>query len=68
MEFISAKEASEKWGISKRRVQLLCKLGRIDGVTRVGNMWLIPKDAEKPRDARHSTNLKENNKLTIIKE
>ncbi|MBU5227037.1 helix-turn-helix domain-containing protein [Clostridium senegalense] len=66
MEFISAKEASEKWGISKRRVQLLCNLGRIDGVTRVGNMWLIPKEAKKPKDARYSTNLKESNKVTNI--
>lgn len=66
MEYISAKEASENWGISKRRVQLLCNSGRIYGVTRVGNMWLIPKEAEKPRDARHSTNLKESNKSNRI--
>lgn len=64
MEYISVKEASEKWGVSKRRVQILCNSGRIDGATRVGNMWLIPKESEKPRDARYSTNLKENNKLT----
>lgn len=62
MEFISAKEASEKWGISKRRVQLLCNLGRIEGVNRVGNMWLIPKFAKKPEDARCSVNLKEKKK------
>lgn len=59
MEYISAKEASIKWGISKRRVQLLCNSKRIGGVTRIGNMWLIPKDAEKPRDARFSINSKE---------
>lgn len=58
MEYISAQEASLKWGVSKRRVQLLCSIGRIEGVTRVGNMWLIPKDAEKPKDARYSTNSK----------
>lgn len=58
MEYISAKEASIKWEISKRRVQLLCNSERIEGVTRIGNMWLIPKDAEKPRDARFSTDLK----------
>jgi hypothetical protein len=59
MEYISAKELAVKWGVSKRRVQLLCNSGRIGGATRVGNMWLIPKDAEKPRDARFSTNSKE---------
>ena len=58
MEYISAKEVSVRWGISKRRVQLLCSTGRIDGVARVGNMWLIPKNVQKPRDARYSTNSK----------
>lgn len=52
MEYISAQEASIKWGVSKRRVQLLCSEGRIEGVARIGNMWLIPKKAEKPKDAR----------------
>ena len=56
MEYMSAQEASIKWGISKRRVQLLCSIGRIKGVTRVGNMWVIPKDAQKPGDARLSNN------------
>jgi hypothetical protein len=39
MEFMSAKEASDKWGISKRRVQVLCAEGRIDGVVKVGMVW-----------------------------
>jgi len=49
---MSAKEAAAKWGISKRRVQTLCSNNRIDNATRVGNMWLIPKSAQKPDDAR----------------
>lgn len=57
MKYISVKDASEKWGISKRRVQLLCNSGRIDGTVMIGNMWLIPDDAEKPCDARYSTKL-----------
>ena len=52
IEFISAPEAAEKWGISERRVQILCKQNRIPGVSKIGYMWLIPKDAEKPVDAR----------------
>jgi DNA binding domain, excisionase family len=52
MEFISTKEASEKWGISERRIQKLCEEGRIPGVFRFGRSWAIPKDAEKPVDAR----------------
>jgi hypothetical protein len=52
MEFMSAKEASEKWGISKRRVQILCAEGRIKGAMKVGIMWVIPQDTIKPIDKR----------------
>jgi len=52
MEYISVKEADEKWGLSTRRIQILCAGGCIDGADRIGNMWVIPKDAEKPKDAR----------------
>lgn len=52
MSFISVKETAEKWGISPRRVQLLCNENRISGARRVGNYWVIPDDAEKPDDAR----------------
>lgn len=50
--YISAKEAATKWGISQRRVAILCSENRIADVTMVGNMWLIPKEATKPEDAR----------------
>ena len=53
MDFISAKEASNKWGISERRIQKLCEEGRILGVFRFGRSWAIPKDAEKPVDGRY---------------
>ena len=36
MEYITAKEAAEKWGISQRRVQVLCEQGRVDGAKRLG--------------------------------
>ena len=52
MEYSSIREISEKWDLSTRRVQILCAKGRIEGATRIGNMWVIPKDAEKPKDAR----------------
>ena len=52
MEYISAREAADKWGISQRRVAILCSESRIDNATMVGNMWLIPATAEKPVDAR----------------
>ncbi len=52
MDYIAAKQAAERWGISLRRVQKLCSEGRIPSVERVGRDWLIPRDAEKPADAR----------------
>ena len=52
MDYISTREAAEKWGISERRIQKLCEEGRIPGVIRFVRVWAIPKDAEKPTDAR----------------
>lgn len=52
MEYMSAREAADKWGISQRRVAVLCSENRIYNATMVGNMWLIPTTAEKPIDAR----------------
>lgn len=52
MEFMSAREAADKWGISQRRVAVLCSEQRIKEATMVGNMWIIPSSAEKPIDAR----------------
>ncbi len=57
MEYLTVKEIAEKWGISGRRVNLLCNEGRIEGAEKKGFMWLIPKDAEKPADLRYSKNL-----------
>lgn len=52
MEYMSAREAADKWGISQRRVAVLCSENRIADATMVGNMWIIPENAEKPVDAR----------------
>ena len=52
MEYITAKEAAEKWGISQRRVQVLCEQGRIEGAVRLVWAWAIPRDIIKPLDAR----------------
>ena len=56
MEYMSCPEAAQKWGISERRVQRLCEDGRIPGVSKIGYMWLIPKDAKKPADGRRKEN------------
>lgn len=52
MDFMSTKQAAEKWSISHRRVLSLCSEGQIDSVQRGGNMWLIPNDTPKPVDGR----------------
>lgn len=49
---MTLKEAAEKWGIGDRRINALCLQGRIEGATRIGNMWVIPVTTEKPNDAR----------------
>lgn len=52
MEYMSCPQAAKKWSISERRVQKLCEENRIPGVSKIGYMWLIPIDAEKPADGR----------------
>jgi hypothetical protein len=52
MEWMTVKDASELWGISGRRVQILCETGRVYGAERLGNMWVIPKGTHKPIDGR----------------
>ena len=49
---MSCPEAAEKWGISERRVQILCSQNRLPGVSKLGYIWLIPTNAEKPIDRR----------------
>ena len=55
MEYLTSVEMSEKWGITSRRISVLCSEDRIEGVIKKGKTWLIPADAEKPADARIRT-------------
>jgi len=52
IEHMTTKEAAEKWDMSLRQVQSACEGGRIESAIRIGHMWLIHKDAEKPIDGR----------------
>ena len=52
MDYIKVSKAAEKWGISTRRVRVLCAEGKIPGVIRKGNLYMIPKNAQKPLDGR----------------
>jgi len=57
MEYISAIEASKKWGVSLRQVQRLLADGRIPRAKKYGRSWMIPDDAEKPVDPRRRKKL-----------
>lgn len=52
MEYMTTREAVEKWNISERRIRQLLLEGRIEGAVKVGKTWNIPIDAVKPVDKR----------------
>ena len=52
MEYIKVSQAAEKWGLSTRRVRVLCAENKIEGVIRKGSLYMIPADAERPIDGR----------------
>jgi len=52
VEYISVKQAAEQWGLSDRRVRLLCEQNKIDGVFKQGRSYRIPADALRPADGR----------------
>ena len=53
--FLTVKEVAEKWGISDRRVRILCSEGKIPGAYQEGRGWKIPYDAVKPADSRYKS-------------
>ncbi|MBD5444822.1 MAG: Fic family protein [Lachnospiraceae bacterium] len=50
--YMTVKQAAEKWGISDRRVRVLCAESKVSGVIREGRSWMIPAEARKPEDGR----------------
>ena len=52
MKYLSVTQTAEKWGISTRRIQILCNGNRIPGAIKIGNQWAIPDNESKPADAR----------------
>lgn len=49
---MTIREAAAAWGITERRVNELCKAGRIPGAYKEGRQWFIPNHAQKPHDNR----------------
>lgn len=54
MNYRTTAEMSEVWGISSRRISLLCSQGRVKGAVKKGKTWLIPANAKKPEDPRRT--------------
>lgn len=52
MDYMTLKEASEKWGVSVRQINYYCVGGRIPGAVKMAGVWLLPQNAEKPVDGR----------------
>ena len=50
--YITVKEAAEKWELKERAVQAMCMDGRIPGATKFGRSWAIASSAERPKDKR----------------
>lgn len=53
--FLTVKEVAEKWGVSDRRVRVLCSEGKIPGAYQKGRGWKIPVDSKKPEDGRYKS-------------
>lgn len=53
--YMTVKQAAEKWGISDRRIRVLCSEGKISGAYQEGRNWKIPMDADKPADGRYKS-------------
>ena len=51
-DYMTIRETAEKWGLSVRRVQEICKLEKAPGIIKFGREWAIPRGAEKPSDLR----------------
>lgn len=56
MNYIKVSQAAEKWGISTRRVRLLCAQGKIEGAIQKGKLYYIPETTMKPIDSRRAKN------------
>jgi len=52
MDYITAQQAAEQWGITIRQVQALCDKGKVNNAKRLGQIWVIPEGTTKPIDGR----------------
>lgn len=60
MDYMTLKEAAEKWGVTPRRVNYYCAGGCIPGAVKMADVWLLPKIAEKLLDMRTTQGRQQN--------
>ena len=58
IDFLTVQELSAKWGISERRIQLMCANGKIHGAIKRAGVWFAPSDTQKPADGRAGRKIK----------
>jgi AraC-like DNA-binding protein len=68
MEYMTVKEAGEKWGLGIRIITLYCTEGRIDGAVKKSNLWLIPEDTVKPEDRRRKKASTQEKELSVYRD
>ena len=64
---MTIKEAAKAWGITDRRVNELCKSGRIPGAIKEGKQWFIPDNTLKPADKREKRNSQSGSSTAVRK-
>ena len=64
--YLTIKEISKKWGLTRRQVQKMCAEGKIPGASKFGINWAIPENAEKPKDKRIKTGKYKNWRNKIV--
>jgi len=59
---MSVKEACERWGVTRRRVGDYIREGRINGAYKIGTVWVMPDDTQKPPDRKRGRKVSDKNK------
>ena len=50
--YVTVNEIAKKWEVKPRNIPMMCLKGKIKGAEKIGNIWMIPVDAERPLDER----------------
>ena len=50
--YLTINEVAKKWDISPRRVRAMCLNGQIPKAAKLGRVWAIPQETERPVDGR----------------